>query len=477
MKKHPVSRRDVLKSAVALGTTGLTPRLLRAQNSSDVIVIGAGISGLNAALLLEEFGASVTVLEARNRIGGRVLSFKNVPGHPEAGANSMLGGYGRMLDICQRLDIKLRDYRPRRGPGAEVALRGRVIPKSEWPTSPLNLMPAADRERIPQGYMFKLIGEHNPLATSDDWIDPESAKHDEPVYELLTRIGLSNAAIDLIYNTNLGYGTSAHDSSALMWYFVQLWFRAQSEIAPIDMAAIGGNQLIPEAMAAALQGDVRLNKTVRGIRTTGDGVEVHCQDGSVFRGKRVISSMPLPPTRWVKFDPALPATKMQGIRSVPSVKITQVHLVPKAPFWEEDGLAPSMWTDSFAGQIIAGRFGEDPKEVTNITAWARSFQALHLDRLGEKAASELVVSEIEKLRPAAKGKLEVAGFKSWQLDPFAGGDWVYWRPGQISQFLLALGEPAGRLHFCGEHTALSNRGLEGAMESGERAALEVLERI
>jgi len=63
------------------------------------------------------------------------------------------------------------------------------------------------------------------------------------------------------------------------------------------------------------------------------------------------------------------------------------------------------------------------------------------------------------------------------LDPFSGGDWVVWRPGQVSQFLRPLGEPAGRLHFCGEHTALSNRGLEGAMESGERAALEVLEQI
>ena len=472
-----LSRRSLLKSAAALAAAGMAPAPLRAQTSADVLIIGAGISGLNAGLLLEEFGASVTVIEARNRIGGRVLSLRDIPGHPEAGANAILGGYGRMQDICKRLKIELRDYRPRSGPGAEIALQGKVIPKSEWPDSPLNLMPAGDKQRIPPGYMFKIVSEHNPLATSDDWVDPASAQYDEPVYDFLKRLKFSDAAIDLIFNTNLGYGTSAHDSSMLMWYFVQAWFRAQGDLAPVDLAAIGGNQLIPEAMAAALKGDVILNKTVMGIRSTRSGAEVHCQDGSVFKARRVICSMPLPPMRWMRFDPALPPLKMQAIRSVPSVMITQVHMVPRAPFWEEDGLAPSMWTDGFAGQIIAGRFGTSPDEVTDITAWARGFRAQYLDALGEKAAGEQVLAEIEALRPAARGKLAVAGLKSWQLDPFAGGDWVVWRPGQVSAFLPALGEPAGRLHFCGEHTALSNRGLEGAMESGERAALEALEKL
>ncbi len=477
MNENNISRRAVLKSAAALAATSITPGVLRAQNSSDVIVIGAGISGLNAALLLEEFGASVTVVEGRRRIGGRVLSLNDIPGNPEAGANTILGGYGRMQDICRRLKIELRDYRPRRGPGAEIALQGQVIPKSKWPDSPLNLMPPGDKQRLPAGYMFKIVSEHNPLATSDDWADPASAKYDEPVYDFLKRLDFSDAAIDLIFNTNLGYGTSAYDSSMLMWYFVQSWFRSQDDLAPVDLAAIGGNQLIPEAMAGALKGDVILNKTVLGIRSSNSGAEVHCEDGSVFKAKRVVCSMPLPPMRWMRFDPALPPAKMKGIRSVPCVMITQVHLVPRAPFWEADGLAPSMWTDGFAGQVIAGRFGESPDEVTNITAWARGFRAQYLDSLGVKAAGARVLAELEQLRPAARGKLDVAGFKSWQLDPFSGGDWVVWEPGQIGEFLLALGEPAGRLHFCGEHTALSNRGLEGAMESGERAALEALELI
>ena len=85
-----------------------------------------------------------------------------------------------------------------------------------------------------------------------------------------------------------------------------------------------------------------------------------------------------------------------------------------------------------------------------------------------------VIAEYERLRPAAKGQLEPAGVKSWQTDPFAGGDWVVWAPYQVTEALPALIEPANRIHFCGEHTATTNRGMEGAMESADRVLQEVL---
>ncbi len=88
-----------------------------------------------------------------------------------------------------------------------------------------------------------------------------------------------------------------------------------------------------------------------------------------------------------------------------------------------------------------------------------------------------MIAEIERLRPSAKGKLEVKGFKSWGTDPFSCGDWAIWQPGQVKEFITEIAKPHGNIHFCGEHTARSNRGMEGAMESGERAAQEVLQSI
>jgi monoamine oxidase len=120
------------------------------------------------------------------------------------------------------------------------------------------------------------------------------------------------------------------------------------------------------------------------------------------------------------------------------------------------------------------RQGESESEVTALMTWARGNLAQQLDTLGPKDAQALVMKEIGRLRPASVGQLEPVAIKSWQADPYAGGAWSVWAPGQAQAFLPALAEPEGRLHFCGEHTALSNRGMEGAMESGERAALEVL---
>jgi len=157
--------------------------------------------------------------------------------------------------------------------------------------------------------------------------------------------------------------------------------------------------------------------------------------------------------------------------------INKIFMRAKEPFWEDDGFGAGMWTDTAAGQLGVLRQKPDSTEVTGLVARARGYMARKLDRLGPEAAQALVVSEIEKLRPAAKGKLEAVGYKSWAMDRFAGGTWSEWEPGQIHKYQPVLAEPAGRIHFCGEHTATSNRGMEGAMESGERCAFEVLDML
>jgi len=478
MVQNTLSRRKTLAMGTAAASSSLISSPVHAATERDVIIIGAGLAGLNAAMLLEEAGFSVAVIEGRNRIGGRLLSFKDLPGHPEAGGNSILGGYGRMRDICERLNIDLIDYTPRAALSKpEIALGSSVIPKDEWPSHPLNKMPEESRDRSPSGYIWSVIARNNPLESFEDWYDPKSWKYDGPVYGLLRNLGWSEETIALVYDTNAQYGTSAHDTSLLMWYFVQKWFRTQDEIEKVSLSAVGGNQLIPEAMANTLSSEVHLSKTVAAVRSESSHIEVHCRDGSVFKGKRVICSSPLPPLRWMKFDPILPPTKRAAILGIGQMLITQVHIIPKDPFWEEDGFDPSMWTDTPAGVVSAQRFGDSPDDVTNFLCWARGHTAQYLDTLGEDEAKARVVAEIEALRPAAKGKLDAAGFKSWQLDPFSGGDWAVWQPGQIAAYLLDIGKAEGRIHFCGEHTALSNRGMEGAMESSERAAFEVMDLL
>jgi monoamine oxidase len=442
----------------------------------DVIVIGAGLSGLYAAWLLSREGAKVHVIEARDRVGGRIESFRNVVGNPEMGGDSILAGYGRLMSAAAQVGVKLVDDSPRRlRSRPELALGGRVIPRKAWPGHPLNVMPADGRESLPgRAYLESVIARHMPAGMDPTWYAAANSRHEQSAYQFLKGLGWSDAAIELNYETNIPRGTSAHEASMLMWYFLVGWFRNQGDLGDAAMRAIGGNQSIAEGLAAALPRPPTLRSPVAAIRQAPGGVEVECESGQVHRAERVVCSAPLPTLRHIRVDPPLSSTKSRAIRTVPSMMITKMLFRPTRRYWEQDGLDPGMWTDTAAGMVRPLRQGADEGDVTTLMTWARGPLAQRLDLLGPRAAQALVIDEIVKLRPAARGALEPIGFKSWQTDRFAGGTWSVWAPGQPQQFLPELARPEGRLHFCGEHTALSNRGMEGAMESGERVALEIL---
>ena len=138
-----ISRRTIIK---ALGSAPLLAAVsgpVRALNKSDVIVIGAGLSGLNAALLLESGGLNVTVLEGRNRLGGRVESLRNIPGNPEVGGTAFSPGYARLVDAANKYGVELIDITPTIPYffDRQVVLQDQFISKEQWPTHPLNPFP------------------------------------------------------------------------------------------------------------------------------------------------------------------------------------------------------------------------------------------------------------------------------------------------------------------------------------------------
>ncbi|MFK7958295.1 MAG: flavin monoamine oxidase family protein [Lysobacterales bacterium] len=480
-----MNRRDLLRGTLAASTLAMVPAIdaqqapttstgARKTGSWDVVVIGGGLSGLYSAMLLEEMGAKVQVVEGRNRIGGRVYTIDDVPGSVEAGANSMAAGYGRAIELCRRLKVPLQDILPRvRADRPVIARNGKIINRDDWAESSLNLLPPDYRNRWPASVIWEAVTRNNPLDDASTWYANSNAHLDKSVHQFLRDLGFNQQAIDVAYNTNAPYGSSAHTVSVLQLFYMQHFFAQQAKIEQVALVAQGGNQRIPEAMVGALKNEVLMNRTVTGIRYGERGAQVVCSDGTRLKADHIICSMPLPPMRWVGFDPVLPAKRIQALHTVGQMLITQVYITARRPYWDDDGIDPGMWTDTAAGDLRVNRGAEDPTEITSMTAWGRGFQAQYLDALGPEQAGRAVIDAIEQLRPAARGQLKVAGFKSWQLDPFSGGDWVVWGPGQVTPYLELLGKPLANLHFCGEHTALANRGMEGALESAERAVIEV----
>jgi len=480
MFSHSMDRRTFMQGAGAAMLSAVSPSSGRAQNRAKVIVIGAGLSGLHTALMLEGEGVDVQVIEGRMRAGGRLKTLYDVPGQPEAGGNSFGGGYARLIDAAERYGVEYQANRQSYLRGMELIIDDKIVPMKDWPDHPKNPLPLEHKEDAPWEYYMRFMKDHVPLAQSEDWLDERFAHLDIAFDDWMLSEGASSETIDLCCNHKWEYNNSTHDVSALVVMMEYLWGRSMflKDGKRSSFVIKGGNQRLPETMAGLLRKDVHYGKEVMGMRTGADGAEVHCADGTVYNADRVVCSIPLPVLRRIKVEPYFTGVQRKAIWSVPRQLVTQVHLVPTAPFWEEDGYKPAMFlTDAPIGLVTLNFSDEDPNEVASMMALMMGNKAERMDQMDQESATALVISTIEKIRPAAKGKLKVAGYKSWFRDPFASGDFTNFGPGQVTRFAGDMNAPHGRIHLCGDATALSNRGMEGALESSERVAIEIFSAI
>ena len=492
-----MKRRQVLKGALSLSGLSLAYPLLRPARSlaaerTSVVVIGGGLSGLNSALLLSDFGLDVIVLEGSQRVGGRAYTADAVKTRPEYGASQIGRSYARALDLCSRLDLKLIPQHRFIMPMSNY-VDGAWVRSEDWADSPVNKLSADEREIPPSLVGMTLLGRLNPLKRLDDWLSPEFFSYDVSMLELLQKSGASPAALKLA-SYYLDLRTTS--SLALMQERTRTVFDAnfgrtgaggaetgfglggtneKDEEIPAVRNIAGGVSRLPEAMAAALGDRVRLGKVAASIDMSGSDAEVRCLDGSRYRADFVVAAIPFSTLRNISVSPGFTGRQAEAVLSLGYRGTTRAYGLVESPYWEEDGLEPSFWTDGTVQTmwVMEKRPGEDKHRFILVFT---GMAAARIDQLPNEQALALIESEIARVRPAAAGKFRFMALYGWSKNPLIQGCRHMFAPGQIARFAREMITPHQRLHFAGEHTRRMEFGMESALESGERAAAEILGR-
>jgi len=482
-----MNRRDFARRMLGtFATAALVPSHLRlvatdawkpsSTPRKRVIVLGAGLAGLSAAYELSRAGHDVVILEARTRAGGRVYTVREpFPDglYAELGATRISDTNDWVMKYVSAFSLQLEPFKLA---GRDVVhVRGkRIVVDDErqvdWPVRLTEEERRLGRPGMQERYISAVLDEIGDAGAPD--APPRTlAKYDSVSYtEFLRRQGASPDAITLL---TLGSGSNEHgEASSLMRLRARVWRGRTKVWSKIR----GGNDQLPKAFARVLADRIHYRSAASHIEQSSTGVRVVVERNGLretVEGEYLVCTIPLPVLRRLSITPSLPSEVQTVIRDCGYGSATKVVLQTRSRFWEAEGLSGFGVTDR-PGQEIWNIGAAQPGTRGLLIVYTTGSTIPRL--AGPKEADRVAwgAHEAEHLFPGLTRALEGGMSYCWDEDPYSRAANPQPRPGQLIDFQGTLRKPVGRLVFAGDHASAWPGWMQGALESGLRAAREML---
>ncbi len=482
-----ISRRRLLGGAAA-GAGGLAvggslagPPVAGAKGvrrrKADVVVVGGGFAGLEAARQVAAAGKSVAVLEARDRVGGRVHNLEIEGGEKvEIGGQWVGPGQDRVLALIAELGLQtFKTYLD----GSNVYYRDGSLQTYTGP-----IPPAAPASLVE---VATFIDRINRMAAEVPVDAPQNAPHaaewDSQTFETwkLANVQTQEARelADLAFASV--FATDPADVSLLFTLFYVATAGGDFNDL-IDTAGgaqesriVGGSELIAQKMADPLGKRVRLKQPVHSIRRHGSGVEVRARS-ETWTAPQVVVALAPALIEQIEFRPKLPAQRAQLQQRVPMGQVIKCMAVYPTPFWRQDGLSGMATSNTGPVKLTFDNTPADGGPGV-LLGFMEGQAARDYAAASKQARADAVLGSFERYF-GSRARTDAVGYldKVWAADPWSRGCYTgYMPPGVLLGWGTELRRPVGRIHWAGTETATAWAGyMDGAIESGQRAAAEVL---
>lgn len=427
-----------------------------------IVVIGAGFAGLACAYELLAAGYDVTVVEARTRPGGRVLSFNSsfsefIPGKNAEGGGELVGSnHPTWMAYASKFGLDFHEIAEAEDVVYPVKLGGKILSNDEANA----LYEEMDEACHSMNDAAKNINEDEPWKSADAsaldaknlqaWID--ALEVGELGKKGLTLQLSADNGVDAIHQSYLGNLVMVKGGG-----LEKFW--TDSEIYRCK----GGNDLVAKKLAEAITPDrIVLGLPVTEVAAKGGGMVVTCKDGRTLECDDVVCAVA--PTVWkrINFKPGLPNSFAPQMGS----NVKYLSRVKKA-FWVDNKQSPDALTDEFISMTWDGTDGQGADGEMCLTCFSGGTPAEQARALPPAQRKEAYANALEALYKGFNDNFVESRFMDWPGDQWVGASYSFPAPGQVTAMGPTLRAGMGNLHFAGEHACYKFVGyMEGALFSG-----------